>query len=209
MDGLEATRRIRALPPPHGAVPVLAVTAQAFAEQIEKCRQAGMNDHVSKPFQQAVLLASVEAVAGRAPASVAIAAVPDVPPRDDAALEDAVLDESAFEATARLLAPSDLGRHLQTLIARGEALVAALRQPDAPWRGAELADAAHQFAGSAGMFGFAGVAAVARRFEHAVESGASDVATVGADLAAAAEAAVAVMRAKSAAALVVATGRVA
>ena len=63
MNGLEATRLIRALPAPRGAVRVVAVTAQAFAQQIEICRQAGMDGHVSKPFTQAVLLAAVEKAA--------------------------------------------------------------------------------------------------------------------------------------------------
>ena len=38
MDGLEATRRVRKLPAPYGQVPVIALTAQAFAEQIAECR---------------------------------------------------------------------------------------------------------------------------------------------------------------------------
>jgi signal transduction histidine kinase/DNA-binding NarL/FixJ family response regulator len=62
MNGLEATRLIRALPAPRGQVRVVAVTAQAFAQQIEVCRQAGMDSHVSKPFKQAVLLAALEDV---------------------------------------------------------------------------------------------------------------------------------------------------
>ncbi len=50
IDGLEATRRIRALDGPRGRVPIVALTAQAFTEQVAECRNAGMDDHLVKPF---------------------------------------------------------------------------------------------------------------------------------------------------------------
>ncbi len=58
MGGLEATRRIRALPG-MGDLPILAMTANAFDEDRQHCLDAGMNDHVGKPVDPAVLFASV------------------------------------------------------------------------------------------------------------------------------------------------------
>jgi light-regulated signal transduction histidine kinase (bacteriophytochrome)/CheY-like chemotaxis protein len=66
MDGLEATRRIRALRPPRAGVPIVALTAQVFAEQIDECRAAGMNSHLAKPFAYDTLLDAVAQAAGRA-----------------------------------------------------------------------------------------------------------------------------------------------
>jgi signal transduction histidine kinase/BarA-like signal transduction histidine kinase len=48
MDGLEATRQIRAQPG-RGRLPIIAVSASAASEDIESCRQAGMNDFLAKP----------------------------------------------------------------------------------------------------------------------------------------------------------------
>jgi signal transduction histidine kinase/CheY-like chemotaxis protein len=51
MDGYEATRRIRAIDHPCAKrVPIVAMTANVFREDIEKCLEAGMNDHVGKPL---------------------------------------------------------------------------------------------------------------------------------------------------------------
>jgi PAS domain S-box-containing protein len=51
MDGLEATRRIRAMPSPHcKEIPIIAMTADVFKDDIEKCIEAGMNDHIGKPL---------------------------------------------------------------------------------------------------------------------------------------------------------------
>lgn len=52
MDGLEATRQIRASQHPDaGNIPIIALTANAFYEDVKKCIEAGMNAHLSKPLE--------------------------------------------------------------------------------------------------------------------------------------------------------------
>ena len=56
MDGLEATRRIRSGENPLGrTIPILAMTANAFLEDMQKSREAGMDEHLSKPVDIAAL----------------------------------------------------------------------------------------------------------------------------------------------------------
>jgi CheY-like chemotaxis protein len=51
MDGYEATREIRALDNPQAKkIPIIAMTANVFREDVERCLAAGMDDHVGKPL---------------------------------------------------------------------------------------------------------------------------------------------------------------
>ena len=58
MNGLDASRAIRQLPR-HAATPILAMTANAFAEDRLACLEAGMNEHISKPINPELLYASL------------------------------------------------------------------------------------------------------------------------------------------------------
>ena len=61
MDGLEATRRIRNGENPLGRIiPILAMTANAFLEDMQKSREAGMDEHLSKPVDIAALEQTVK-----------------------------------------------------------------------------------------------------------------------------------------------------
>ena len=60
MDGFEATRRLRASPPPYGRPWIVAVTANAMEGDRDACLAAGMDDYVSKPMRVEALAAAFE-----------------------------------------------------------------------------------------------------------------------------------------------------
>ena len=67
MDGYEATRQIR---DPHSSVrnhqiPVIALTASVIRSDLDKCREAGMDDYVPKPFKTSQLITTIANVTGR------------------------------------------------------------------------------------------------------------------------------------------------
>jgi signal transduction histidine kinase/DNA-binding NarL/FixJ family response regulator len=173
MDGLEATRRIRNSGGPSATAPILALTAKAFVEDVERCRAAGMDGHLAKPVRAADLIAAVAraltdgrrgaAQVAAAPSASAPRAVPGEP-LDPVTLT--ALESDMGGATAASLASSfrrEQGRQL-----RG--LEAALARRDL----ATLARDAHSIKGAARMFGACELADLAFEIERAAKSGAAD-----------------------------------
>ncbi|MDB5644961.1 hybrid sensor histidine kinase/response regulator [Methylobacterium sp.] len=60
MDGIEATRRIRALGGSYATLPIVAMTANVMSRDIAICREAGVDDHIGKPFVPDALRLLVE-----------------------------------------------------------------------------------------------------------------------------------------------------
>ena len=66
MDGYEATRQIRASVNVRGAtIPIIAMTANAFKEDIEKCLAWGMNDHTAKPIDEKEVVRKIAVLTGK------------------------------------------------------------------------------------------------------------------------------------------------
>ena len=59
MDGVTATKCIRALPAPIKDIPIIAMTGHVLPQQVQSLMEAGMNDHVAKPIERVKLYSSV------------------------------------------------------------------------------------------------------------------------------------------------------
>ena len=62
MDGYEATRRIRELDSDLAHIPIIALTAHSLQHEVHRAYEAGMNAHVTKPFQSEDLQHALEAI---------------------------------------------------------------------------------------------------------------------------------------------------
>lgn len=56
MDGISATKSIRNDAARYGTAPIIAMTANAFSEDVQNCLNAGMIDHISKPVEEKKIL---------------------------------------------------------------------------------------------------------------------------------------------------------
>jgi len=80
MDGMAATRAIRAMEGAVGAIPIVMLTANAMAGDRERYLDAGASDYVSKPIDPAVLLPTLQRLAGQLPAGGGVPAAATAPP---------------------------------------------------------------------------------------------------------------------------------
>jgi CheY-like chemotaxis protein/HPt (histidine-containing phosphotransfer) domain-containing protein len=162
MDGLEATRAIRALDGPRACVPIVAITANAFDRHAEECRRAGMSEHLAKPFTQAELLAVVARAATRRSRAQ---------PRAEAAIDPDIMAQLVAS-----IGESGFERLLDQLALRIEALLRQIEDPEATASQEALADLAHELIGSAGTLGLMRLAEAASRYEAALARGNADAA---------------------------------
>jgi signal transduction histidine kinase/DNA-binding response OmpR family regulator/HPt (histidine-containing phosphotransfer) domain-containing protein len=196
MDGLEATRRIRALADPRGSVPIVALTAHAFTEHVAQCIGAGMDGYLAKPFSPDTLITALMRAmmvirkerAIRFPTLIAPAGAPSISVTPVAGSELAVLDRTVFERTTSYLSPEAVTDYLDTITKLGGALLQDLGEVGAGRRSSEaLAEQAHALGGSASLLGFERLATIGLRFERVVQSGSGEASDLVKGLSAALE----------------------
>jgi signal transduction histidine kinase/DNA-binding response OmpR family regulator len=88
VDGIEATRRIRRSERESGRrVPIIALTAHAMDEARERCLQAGMDAHLTKPLQPDVLFRLIDDLKGAESRATGESGAPTLPPPDGEVLD--------------------------------------------------------------------------------------------------------------------------
>ena len=150
MDGMSATRAIRALGSPAAAVPVVAMTANVLPEQVEAYRAAGMDGHVGKPFDRETLLAAVARM------------LPAVDADEETVLHPG-LDEKVYLATKRTLPPPRLRQVLGIFVTELRSSFDA-DPGDAACR-IEHRHRAHTLCASSAMIGFTTLSLACREIE--------------------------------------------
>jgi len=173
MDGLEATRRIRRLPAGRH-LPILAMTANAFAEDRESCLAAGMNGHVPKPVDPEQLYKILSTWLPLSRPSQGKAADEAAPTEALSAVES-LLDFSKLEARYKNK-PAFIDKLLGTVQHELQSDAAGLRQIAAGKDFSQLAVLAHGLKGMAGSIMADGLLKQARATELAARDGSDDAA---------------------------------
>jgi PAS domain S-box-containing protein len=179
MDGVEATRAIRALPGPEAGIPIIALTATAVQGELERCLAAGMDDFVTKPIIPETLAAALARHVGGDEPRPGRPAVATPPP----AVVAPVPGTHRFDATVIIGLEQQLGpdttreicRLFVTQLAERRDRMMELRS-----RGQlrEMAGLAHAVKGMAANLGFIALQALTHAIERACQDGDDAVAAV-------------------------------
>ena len=149
MNGIDATRAIRSAGIGAGQLPIVALTANAFAEDIAGCLAAGMQAHLTKPVNADKLQAAVESWARRPAENTVAVSCADGPANSDLSIEERYrIEKRATIASVEQLLHGELGSD----------------------KIEDTARKLHNLAGTAGMFGEDLLGHCARELEHDLRS---------------------------------------
>jgi signal transduction histidine kinase/CheY-like chemotaxis protein/HPt (histidine-containing phosphotransfer) domain-containing protein len=169
MDGFQATRKIRALEDSRsGHVPIIAMTAYAMKEDMERCREAGMDDYISKPFQGDDILAVLKRLGESAARPVEI-----MPQSAPVAVQVPVFDKA--ELLERLGGKHEMVARFLTMFAQNAAAyLEALRQAVVAGDTEQARIHAHSLKGAAANISARKIKETASAMEMMAKEGAGD-----------------------------------
>ncbi len=171
VDGLEATRRIRALPGAKGRIPIVALTANAMSGMEQSYRDAGMDDYLTKPVDMEKLIATTARWAR---------AVRIVPPEQIADPQPPIkglIDELPLTRLRQSAAPERFRTLLDLFLTDCEARLERIRASAERLDFDSLRQEAHDLISTTGNFGLTRLSALGRVLNTAAQ--ARDVGEVG------------------------------
>lgn len=171
MDGLEATHRLRHGSTTNRETPIMAMTANAFAEDQERCLAAGMNDYLTKPLDSSIFHERVDYWLGQAEETKEATAT--VPPcnsqTQEGLLDSKLLQQLALDTSWEVL-PDILQIYFDETGSRIPLMLELFSDSDWPQLSAE----AHALKSSSGSFGAVQLQTIAAEIELAAKAGNSE-----------------------------------
>ena len=166
MDGLQATRAIRARGGRFADLPIIAFTATALADDMNACREAGMNGFVAKPVRKAELVAALaRALAGRPAAGGPTTEVPQSQGgTDDASLD--IFNRETYDKLVGEIGEDGAREMLELFLAETDRRIALLRRLSCELDRSAIVREAHALKGDAGAFGLVQLTTLARALER-------------------------------------------
>ena len=166
LDGFETARLIRASRTlPQSNIPIIAMTANVFAEDIKRCLESGMNDHISKPVRIEKMVSTIERWLPGAPvAKPATVKEETIVARRNGgeAVDRSVLDDLSKSSKNPEFVNLLINSYLKTAPKVADDLRAAIAAQDAD----KIKRAAHGLRGPAAQIGAFGLAEVLGELEH-------------------------------------------
>jgi signal transduction histidine kinase/DNA-binding response OmpR family regulator len=160
MDGLQATRTIRSRGGRLADVAIVAFTANAYLDDVNACREAGMNGFVAKPVRKKELVAAIVAALRAAPAE---AATPE-PAGDGGALP--AFDRARYDAMVEELGEDSVRNLVEMFLAETDRRIALLRDLSGMSDRIKIGREAHSLKGDAAALGLAQLAELAETLER-------------------------------------------
>jgi signal transduction histidine kinase/DNA-binding response OmpR family regulator len=170
MDGIQATRRIREMPPPKCDVPIIALTAHALAGAREEYIAAGMDDYLSKPVNPAALLAKLGEIAEKLSPPLsepAAGAAPEGPALSDL-LARAGIETAALDTLDSVMTPAEASEFVEAFRTELALRMSRMIETDSV---ETLAADAHALVGTAGNVGAMKISELAGSVEKSCKAG--------------------------------------
>ena len=170
MSGIEAARAIRARSGVNAQVPIVALTANAYPEDVRACFDAGMNDFVAKPIRKSTL---PEAILRTLTGAAARPKAPSDSRDADSAGEAAIIDRTAVDEFIAQVGCDSTDEIVTVFLAETERRLGVLR-------GLPIGDhaairlEAHTLKGSSGTFGLVRLSMLSRSLERGASGIAPD-----------------------------------